>query len=90
MGVFNQKFEALFPPAGALGGAVFFTPPPFLPVYLCTNVGQEGLPATTLWGLLAAAWPVPQSATSLGPPAAALLRVFSAPAAHLRPSYRSG
>ena len=29
----------------------------FLPVYLCVNVGLQGLPATTLWGLLAAAWP---------------------------------
>ena len=31
----------------------------FLPVYLCANVGLQGLPATTLWGLLAAAWPAP-------------------------------
>ena len=48
-GVFSQRSEALFPQAGALGCAVCFAPPPFLPVYLCTNVG--------LWGLLAAAWP---------------------------------
>ena len=34
-------------------------PPPLLPVYLCANVGPWGLPATTLWGLLAAAWPAP-------------------------------
>ena len=54
-GVFNQGFEALFPPAGALGCAVCLTPPPFLPVYLCANVGLQGLPATTLWGLPAAA-----------------------------------
>ena len=59
MGVFNQQFEALFPQAGALGCAVCFAPPPFLPVYLCANVGLQGLPATTLWGLLAAAWPAP-------------------------------
>ena len=74
-GVFNQRFEALFPCTGALGCPVCFTPPPFLPVYLCANVGLWGLPATTLCGLLAAAWPapfVPQSATSLGPPAATL------------------
>ena len=58
-GVFNQRFEALFPCAGALGCAVCFTPSPFLPVYLCANVGLQGLPATTLWGLLAAAWPAP-------------------------------
>ena len=36
------------------------------------------------------ACPAPQSATSLGPPATALLQVLSAPAAHLRPSYWSG
>ena len=58
-GVFNQRFEALFPRAGALGCAVCFAPPPFLPVYLCTNVGLKGLPATSLWGLVAAAWPAP-------------------------------
>ena len=48
MGVFNQRFEALFPRAGALGWEVCLTPQVFLPVYLCVNVG--------LWGLLAAAW----------------------------------
>ena len=36
---------------------VCFASLPFLPVYLCENVGPQGLPATTLWGLLAAAWP---------------------------------
>ena len=46
-----------FPCAGALGCTVCFAPPPFLPVYLSVNVGLRGLPATTLWGLLAAAWP---------------------------------
>ena len=59
MGVFNQRFEALFPRAGALGCAVCFASPPFLPVYLCVNVGPRGLPATTWWGLPAAAWPAP-------------------------------
>ena len=49
-GVFNQRFEALFPGAGALRRVVCFAPPPFLPVYLCMNVEP--------WGLLAAAWPV--------------------------------
>ena len=48
-GVFNQRFEALFPRAGALGCEVCFDPPPFLPVYLCVNVGR--------WGLLAVALP---------------------------------
>ena len=56
-GVFTQRFEALFPCAGALGCAVCFAPPPFLPVYLCTNVGpphcrvrqlQPGLPHSTI------------------------------------------
>ena len=44
-------FEALFPCTGTLGCMVCITlpPPPFLPVYLCSNVG--------LWGLPAAAWP---------------------------------
>ena len=87
-GVFNQRSEALFPQAGALGCAVCFAPhrlsglsvcecgatgcypplclphsPPLLSpafsVYLCANVGPQGLPATTPWGLLAAAWPTP-------------------------------
>ena len=58
-GVFNQRFEALFPCTGALGCMVCFSPPSFLPVYLCENVGLQGPPATTLWGLLAAACPAP-------------------------------
>ena len=57
--VFNQRFEALFPHAGALDCEVCFAPPPFLLVYLCTNVGLQCLPATTLWSLLAAVLPVP-------------------------------
>ena len=59
MCVFHQRFEALFLHAGALGCEVCFAPLPFLPVYLCVNVGPQGLPATTLWGLPAAAWPAP-------------------------------
>ena len=58
-GVFNQRFEALFFHAGVLGCVVCLTSLPFLPVYLCANVGPQGLPATTLWGLLPAAWPAP-------------------------------
>ena len=50
-GVFTQRFEALFPQAGALGCLVCFAPPPFLLVYLWVNVGPQGL--------LAAAWPTP-------------------------------
>ena len=55
-GVFNQWFEAVLPHTGALGCAVCFPPPMFLLVYLWVNVGPQGLPATTLWGLPAAAW----------------------------------
>ena len=36
---------------------VCFAPLLSLPVYLCANVGLQGLPATTLWGLRASAWP---------------------------------
>ena len=55
MGVFNQWFEALFPRAGALGCKVCFAPLLFLLVYLCANVGLQGL--------LPAALPAPFSAT---------------------------
>ena len=41
MGVFNQKFEALFPRAGALGCRSALLPAVH-PVYLCTNVGWWG------------------------------------------------
>ena len=41
----------LYFPAGAVGCVVCFAPPPFLPVYLCANVGS--------WGLLAVALPIP-------------------------------
>ena len=53
---------------GAQGLLAVALPAPFIPqsatsldpalqVYLCVNVGPQGLPATPLWGLLAAAWP---------------------------------
>ena len=57
--VFTQKFETLFPRAGALGCVVCFAPSLFPPVYLCMHVGPQALPATTLWGLLVPAWPAP-------------------------------
>ena len=38
-----------FPHGGALGCVVIFAPVPFLPVYICVNVGPQSL--------LAAAWP---------------------------------
>ena len=65
MGVFSQSFEALFSCAGCM---VCFTPPLFLPVYLCTNVGP--------WCLLTVPLPVSQPTTWLGPPAATLPRVL--------------
>ena len=55
---------------------------PALSIYLCANVGPQGL---LVLGLPAQI--VPHSA-SLGPTMAT--RVLSAPAARLRPSYRSG
>ena len=83
-GVFNQRFEALFPHAGALGCAVCFTPPPFLPVYAWMRVR----------GLLAVALPAPfhnpPARWVLCPPAAALSQVLFTPAVCLCPSYPSG
>ena len=76
-GVFNQRFEALFPCAGALGFVVCFAPPPFLLLYLCTNVGLQGL--------LAVALPPPFVSQS-----GCCCRESSAPTAHLRPSCGSG
>ena len=66
-GVFNQRFEALFPRAGALlsnGLLHSRAVPPGLSMRKC---GAAGSASCSL------ACPVPQSATSLGPPAAALL-----------------
>ena len=56
--------------------------PPFVVVYLCGNVGPQGLLVVRLPAPF-----VPHSA-SLGP--ARATRVLSTPAAHLRPSYQSG
>ena len=100
MGVFNQRFEALFPRAGALSCVVCFAPsssswficvrmwghgvlPTALPapfsatlslalsVYLCTNVGPQGLPVVRLPA------PFVLHSASLGPTTAT--QVFSAP-----------
>ena len=73
-GVFYQSFDALFPCTEVLGFEVCLTPQLFLPIYLHSNVGP----------------PSPQSAVLLAPPAAALPRVLSAPAACLCPSSQSG
>ena len=60
--VFNQRFEGVFPHAGALGCAVCFASQLFFPAYLHLSVGPPAPPATAL----------------LGTPAATLLRVLSA------------
>ena len=54
-GVFNQRFEALFPPVLEPWVARFASLPTVCPVYLCANVGP--------WGLLPTARPAPFSAT---------------------------
>ena len=78
-GVFNQWFEALFPHAGALGCSLFRSPtvPPGLSMCKCGDAGSDShhLVGSASCSL---ACPIPQSATSLSPPAAALLRVLSA------------
>ena len=51
-GVFNQRFEALFPHAGALGYGVCFAPPSFILVYLCANVGPRGASRCTAFPVL--------------------------------------
>ena len=49
-GVFNQRFEALFPRSEALGCAVCLAPQLFLPVYPQANEGPPSpLAATLLW-----------------------------------------
>ena len=83
--VFTQRFEALFPCTGALGCVVYLTPPHSSRFIYAGMWGRrQGLLAATLPALF-----VPQSATSLGPPAV-LPPVLSAPGAHLCPSYQSG
>ena len=91
MGVFNQRFETLFPWAGALGCEVCFAPQTFFLVYLCANVGLQGLPDTTLWGLLAAAWPAHSTIHHLaGSSSRCIAESPLHPSARLLPSYRSG
>ena len=63
MGVFNQRFEALFPQAGALGCMVCSLPapsPPPPPGLSMRECGAVGSASCSL------ACPIPQSATSLG------------------------
>ena len=42
MGVFNQRCEALFPPSWSPGLHGLLRSPPFIPAYLCVNVGPWG------------------------------------------------
>ena len=77
-GVFSQRFEALFPRAGALGCMVCLAPQLFLLVYLHTNVGPPSPPAATLPASCSPARPGPRAASPL------------CPAARLCPFYRSG
>ena len=82
MGTFNQRSEALFPRAGALGYAVCFDPCRLSGLSVGMNVGPQGLLVVGLPALF-----IPHPA-SLGP--ATATRILSARAARLRPSYRSG
>ena len=61
-GVFNQKFEALFPCVGAPHCAVCPIPQLFLPVYLHTNMGQPG----SSHRLATPQLPIPTPPTGLG------------------------
>ena len=92
MGVFNLWFEALFPCAGALSCVVCCAPLPVPPSLSMCECGATGSASNHLVGSASCslAYPIPQSTTSLGPPAATLLRVLSAQAAPLHPSYQSG
>ena len=54
-GAFNQRFEALFPGAGALGRAVCFAPCQPLARFICVRMWGPGVPPTAL--------PAPLSAT---------------------------
>ena len=84
MGVFKQRFEALFPCTGALGCVVCFalTVPPSLSMRECgappgLSMHECGAAGSASY---CTACPIPQSTTSLGPPAATLQRVLSTPA----------
>ena len=110
MGVFNQRFEALFPRAGALGYVVCFDPRRFsgLSVCECGAVGCYPLlclprspplwsPALSVYlcecgatGSARGQTACPVCLTLLQSRSSTATRVLSAPAARLRPSYRSG
>ena len=65
-GVFNQWFEALFPCCNSGLRGLSPRPPAAASLASCSfthpapqSATSLGLPAATLWGLLAVAWPVP-------------------------------
>ena len=91
-GVFNQRFEALFPPCWSPGFRSLFRSPTVPPGLSMRECGAIGSASHHLVGSASCslACPVPQTSISLGPPATALLWVLSTPAARLCPSYRSG
>ena len=91
-GVFNQRFEALFPPCWSPGLCVLLRSPTVPPSLSMCECGATGSASNHLVGSASCslAYPIPQSTTSLGPLAATLPRILSAQAACLRPSYQSG
>ena len=80
-GVFNQRFEAFISPHWSPGLHSLLRSPPFLLVYLCSNVGLRGLLVVGLPALF-----IPHSA-SLSPTTATGVLSTLVP---VRPSYRSG
>ena len=82
--VFSIRGLRLYFCAGTLGcSGLFCSPavPSGLSTHKCGASGSASCPTAYL---------VPQSTTLVGPPATAPLRVLSAPAARVHPSYRSG
>ena len=86
-GVFNQRFEALFPQRWSPGLCGLFHSPAITPSLSMCECGAAGAASHHLvWSVSCSqACPIPQSATLLGLPAPALPRVLSAPAARLLP-----
>ena len=79
MGVFNQRFEALFPPCWSPGLRSLFSSPAIPPGLSMRECGATGSANHHLVGSASCslACPIPQSATLLGPPAATFLGVLS-------------
>ena len=79
-GVFNERFEALFPIAGALGCKVCFAPPEVPPSLSARECGTAQFASCCLAGSASCclAYLAPQSAALLGPLASTLPQVLSA------------